>query len=316
MAVARDTDRLPPVIPATGATRTDWRRAVPPAAAFGWLRAGWRDFARRPGLSLFYGLLVFTVSVVVVFSIFNLGYDYILFPALSGFLVIAPLLATGLYEKSRRLAEGLPVTLADMMFVRIRSGGQIAFVGLLLCLLMVLWNRAAVILYALFFGLRPFPGLNDILPLLLATPRGWALLIVGGLIGGLFAAFSFAISVFAIPRLLDERSDALTAMGLSMALVWNNLPVMLTWAAIVVGLFALSVATGLIGLIVVFPVLGHATWHAFSTMSEPMAGSSIESSIDDPAAPGIRRAPSIETGGHRAHYDDGAAALLHGARGG
>jgi uncharacterized membrane protein len=153
-----------------------------------------------------------------------------------------------------------------MMFVPIRSGAQIVFVGLLLCLLMMLWNRAAVLLYALFFGLRPFPGLHDILPFLLGTPTGWALLIVGSLVGGLFAAFSFAISVFAIPRLLDERSDALTAMGQSMALVWNNLPVMLTWAAIVLSLFVLSVATGLIGLIIVFPVLGHATWHAFSTM--------------------------------------------------
>jgi uncharacterized membrane protein len=266
MSVARNTDKLPPVLPAIGATKTDWRRAVPPAVAFAWLRAGWHDFARRPGLSLAYGLLVFAVSVAVVATIFSLGYDYILFPALSGFLVVAPLMATGLYEKSRRLAAGLPVTLANMMFVPIRSGAQIVFVGLLLCLLMMLWNRAAVLLYALFFGLRPFPGLHDILPFLLGTPTGWALLIVGSLVGGLFAAFSFAISVFAIPRLLDEPVDALTAMGQSMALVWNNLPVMLTWAAIVLSLFVLSVATGLIGLIIVFPVLGHATWHAFSTM--------------------------------------------------
>ncbi|MGD9511648.1 MAG: DUF2189 domain-containing protein, partial [Geminicoccaceae bacterium] len=244
-----------------------------------------------------YGLLVFAVSVVVVASIHNLGYDYILFPALSGFLVIAPLAATGLYEKSRRLAEGLPVTLADMMFVRIRSGGQIVFVGLLLCLLMMLWNRAAVLLYALFFGLRPFAGLDDILPLLFGTPRGWALLVVGSLIGGLFAAFSFAISVFAIPRLLDERSDALTAMGLSMALVWSNLPVMLTWAAIVVVLFALSVATCLIGLIVVFPVLGHATWHAFATMRGPRPDGSIEPD------PGHTR--HLETGSQGAPNPDG-----------
>jgi uncharacterized membrane protein len=135
---------------------------------------------------------------------------------------------------------------------------------------MVLWNRAAVLLYALFFGLRPFPGLNDVLPILLKTPPGWALLIVGSLTGGLFAAFSFAVSVFAVPRLLNERTDALTAMGKSMALVWNNLSVMLTWAAIVVGLFALSMVTGLIGLIAVFPVLGHATWHAFLTMCGPL----------------------------------------------
>ncbi len=253
-------------MPPTGAVRTDWRRHVTPATAFAWLRAGWLDFRRRPGLSLIYGALVFAVSFLVIFSLFRFGHDYILLPALSGFLVVAPLAATGLYEKSRRLAAGEPVTLADMMFVRIRSGGQIVFVGLLLCMLMLLWNRAAVLLYALFFGMRPFPGLHDILPLLLHAPMGWALIGVGSLIGGLFAAFSFAISVFAIPRLLDEPVDALTAMGQSMALVWNNLPVMLAWGTIVVGLFGLSVVTGLIGLIVVFPVLGHATWHAYATM--------------------------------------------------
>ena len=113
--------------------------------------------------------------------------------------------------------------------------------------------------------------------ILLETPIGWTLLIVGSLIGGLFAAFSFAISVFAVPRLLAERTDALTSMGQSMALVWNNLPVMLTWAAIVVGLFTLSLATGLVGLFVIFPVLGHATWHAFTTMRGPLdAGEQLD----------------------------------------
>ena len=92
------------------------------------------------------------------------------------------------------------------------------------------------------------------------------MLIVGTAVGGLFAAFSFAISAFSIPMLLDERIDALTAMGTSMALVWNNLPVMLAWGAIVLALFVLGLATGLLGLIVVFPLLGHATWHAYRAM--------------------------------------------------
>jgi len=266
MALTRDKDvQLPPVLPPIHPAKTDWRRHVAPAAAFGWLGAGWRDFRRQPLLSLTYGILVFLVSFLMVFSLFRFGHDYILFPALSGFLVVAPLAATGLYEKSRRLSRGAPVTLSSMLFVRIGSGGQIVFVSLLLCLLMLLWNRAAVLLYALFFGLRPFPGLHDIVPML-TTPLGLGLLVVGSLIGGIFAAFSFAISVFAIPRLLDEKTDALTAMGESMAVVWNNLPVMLTWAAIVVGLFGLSVLTGLAGLIIVFPVLGHATWHAYAAM--------------------------------------------------
>jgi len=120
-----------------------------------------------------------------------------------------------------------------------------------------------VLIYALFCGLVPFPSLEHIAPMLFTTPVGWAMLIVGSAVGGLFAAFSFAISAFSIPMMLDRRVDALTAMGSSMALVWNNLPVMLTWGAIVLALFLLSLATGMLGLIIVFPLLGHGTWHAY-----------------------------------------------------
>jgi uncharacterized membrane protein len=102
---------------------------------------------------------------------------------------------------------------------------------------------------------------------LVTTPYGWAMALVGTMVGGLFAAFAFAISVFAMPMLLDRKTDALTAMGTSMALVWNNLLPMIAWGAMVLGLFALSVATGLIGTIVIFPLLGHATWHAYRAIA-------------------------------------------------
>ena len=238
-------------------------RRLAPATAGRWLAAGWRDLIVRPASSLAYGLLVFIVSLAVVAGLVAFGWDYILLPALAGFMVVGPLLAIGLYEKSRRIAAGAPVSLAGMVFIRPVAGGQILFTGVLLCLLMLLWMRAAVILYALFFGLLPFPGLDHVTTILFTTPTGWALLIVGTVVGALFAAFSFAISAFSIPMQLEERVDALTAMGTSMALVWNNLPVMLTWGAIVLGLFLLSLATGLLGLIVVFPLLGHGTWHAY-----------------------------------------------------
>jgi uncharacterized membrane protein len=257
---------IPTVVPPLP-TQNRWRRSLAPADAFTWLGKGWRDLTVQPASSLSYGLIIFLVSIAIVAGLFWLGWDYILFPALAGFMVVGPILAIGLYEKSRRLAAGLPVGLAQMIFVQPKSGGQVLFAGVLLCLLMMTWMRAAVIIYALFFGLRPFPGLDHIASMLFTTSGGWAMLVVGSAVGGLFAAFSFAISAFSIPMLLNERVDALTAMGTSTALVWNNLPVMLTWGAIVLALILLALATGLVGLIVVFPVLGHGTWHAYRAIS-------------------------------------------------
>lgn len=242
------------------------RRNLPMSAAFGWLAAGWRDLWRDPGPSLVYGLVVFLLSAAVVFGLFWLKLDYILFPALAGFMVVGPLLAVGLYQKSRDLEAGRPVSLRRMLLIRAESRGQIWFAGALLCVLMLLWVRAATIIYALFFGLRAFPGLEDVTAMLTGTPYGWAMLGVGTAVGGLFAAFSFAISCFGIPRLLDEDVDAFTAMGSSIAMVGNNLPVMLAWGAIVMVLCGLALATGLIGLIIIFPLLGHASWHAYKAI--------------------------------------------------
>lgn len=239
------------------------RRNLPAGAAFGWLARGWRDLWRFPLPSLAYGLMVFVVSLAVIWGLFFFRLDYILFPALAGFMVVGPLVAIGLYGKSRDIEQGRRPGLASMILVRAESGAQVWFTGAILSLLMLVWMRAAVIIYALFFGLRPFPGLGDVVSMLLTTPEGWGMLAVGTAAGGLFAAFSFAISTFAIPMLLAERTDAFTAMGTSISLVWNNLTVMLAWGAIVLALFVLSLATGLVGLIVIFPLLGHATWHSY-----------------------------------------------------
>lgn len=246
-----------------------WQRHLPNTIGFVWLRAGWRDMAAQPALSLGYGLGMFVVSVAVIALIVAYQRDYALFPALTGFLIVGPLFALGLYEKSRLRERGERITLRQMLYVKPAAGAQIYFIGVLLCLLMVLWIRAAVLIYALFFGVRPFPGLELLASFLVSEPIGWALLLVGSVVGGLFAAFAFAISVFSIPMLLDKRVDALTAMGSSTALVWNNLWPMIVWGGIVLVLFALCAATGLLALIAVFPLVGHATWHAYRTVSLP-----------------------------------------------
>lgn len=259
---------IPPVVPPLP-VESRFARHLPASAAFTWLSAGWRDLTIQPLPSLGYGLLVLLLSAGIVAGLWFLGWDYVLFPALAGFLVFAPTLAIGLYEKSRALELGERISLARMAFPRPASGGQILFTGALLCGLMLLWMRAAIIVYALFFGVTPFPGLNHVAEMLFSTPTGLAMLGVGSFVGALFAAFSFAISAFSLPMMLDRKVDALTAMGQSWALVVNNLGPMLVWGGLVLALFLLSLATGLVGLVVIFPLLGHATWHAYKAVRPP-----------------------------------------------
>jgi len=243
-----------------------WKRNLAAGAPLRWLSLGWKDLWIKPIPSLLYGLLVCVASIAFIGYMFRTGRDYFLFPALSGFLIVGPIIASGLYLKSRNLELGEPFSFSTMVSVRPKAGAQVFFTGMLLVMLILLWMRAAVLVYALFFGLQPFPGLDKIATMLLTTPTGWAMLFVGGFVGSLFAGFAFAISVFSIPMLLDRQIDAFTAMGISTTMVWNNLRVTTTWGAIVLALFLACLATGLLGLIVIFPWLGHATWHAYREM--------------------------------------------------
>jgi uncharacterized membrane protein len=242
------------------------QRHLPISAAFRWLGEGWRDLVTAPGPSLAYGLFVFLISALYVGAMIALNWGYLLFPALAGFMIVGPVLAVGLYEVSRAREQGRRLSIADAVRFRPHSFAQVFFAGLLLSLVMLLWMRAAVLIYALFFGYRGFPGVDHLIPLLIGTPLGLAMVITGTLIGALFAAFGFASSVFSIPMLVEEPTDVLTAMGTSIAIVWNNLRVMIAWGVIVLVLFVISVATGFLGLIIVFPLLGYGTWHAYRAM--------------------------------------------------
>ena len=252
---------IPPLVPPLPVANP-YDRQLPPTAAFAWLRAGWRDLMVDPGFGLVRGAIVFLISAAIVAGLVLAEWDYVLLPSLAGFLIFGPAMAIGLYDKSRAIERGETKRKLIPM-LKGKTGIQIMFIGALLCGLVLLWVRAAILIYALFFGIRPFPGSDEILPMLFTTTTGWAMLLVGTVSGALFAAFAFAISAFSIPMLLDRRVDALTAMGTSWALVWNNLRAMLVWGALVLALFLASLATGLLGLIIVFPWLGHATWHAY-----------------------------------------------------
>lgn len=245
----------------------DFERDLTLLAPFEWLKLGVRDTLASPVSSLTYGLAVFLISAAIVGALFRYDFSYILFPLIAGFMILGPMFAIGLYGKSKLLAEGAAtVTTFDMMAVKAKSPGQLLFVGLFLMLLMTFWLRAAVMLYALFFGLEPFGTFEETVNTLLFTTNGQSLLLVGSVVGGILAAFAFSLSAFSIPMLMNERKDTMSAMALSVVMAWTNRPVVFVWGCIVLALFTVSVLTAFVGLIVIYPILGHGTWHAYKAV--------------------------------------------------
>lgn len=242
-------------------------RNLPRDAALDWLLAGLADVRAQPVPSLVYGLGLTAISYAALFVLYSTGLLYLALPAIAGFLIVGPFLAIGLYEKSRRRAEGKTTSLGKMLLARPAAGGQLAYAGLFLGLLILLWLRAADLLYALYFGLRPFLGVEQTLVDIFTTFYGLSLFVVGCLVGGIFAAFAFAVSLFSVPMLVAEKRDALTAMGKSFAMTTQNLRVTLVWGFIVAVGLGISFMTGLLALPLIFPVLGHGTWHAYRAIS-------------------------------------------------
>ncbi len=233
-----------------------------------WLAAGWRDIWRAPSVSLTYGTIFTVVSLILTGGLFVTDLEYLLPPLAAGFMLVGPMLAVGLYETSRRLEAGEPVTLASALFVATRSPAQLAFLGVVLALALLAWMRVASLLFALFFGTLDFPPLEQILPLLFFSWEGLGLLIVGSAVGGLIAIAVFAISVVSVPMLMMHDIDAITAMIISARAVRRNLAVLTLWGWLIVVLTGFGLIPGFLGLIVTFPLVGHATWHAYKDLIE------------------------------------------------
>ncbi len=248
-------------------------RLIPFDAPWAWLASGWRDMCHTPALSLGYGAAFALAAAALAASLFARDLQAI-FPVLAGgFLIVGPLAAVGLYEASRRLAVGETVRIVDMLSASKGARGQLLYFGAMLLFAYLLWVRIALLLLALFLGATTLPPPAEFMQLLLFTPAGLGLLIVGSIVGGAIAAVIFAVSAVSVPMLLVRRTDVVTAARASIAAIVQNPKPMALWAALVVALMAAGFATLLAGLVVVFPLIGHATWHAYADIYGPLTAS-------------------------------------------
>ncbi len=237
------------------------------------LRAGCSDFLARPVMSGFFGLFYAVVGILFVWILVWLGKIWMIIPAVVGFPLVAPFAAAGLYEMSRRLQNhesfGWTEILTVMAHQRKREMGWMAFVTLFV---FWVWIYQVRLWLAIILQDASFSDLGGFLNTVFFTPAGWTFLAVGTCIGAFLSAVLFAVTVIAMPLLLDRETNFVTAMITSVRVVAENPAVMLSWAAIISVTLLLSMAPAFLGLIFVLPILGHTTWHLYQRAVPPAEG--------------------------------------------
>lgn len=233
---------------------------------FAWLGAGWRDFRRAPGIGLFYGGC-FALMGWLLLKVFEYSPAWTL--ALSaGFLLVGPFLCLGLYEASRRLERGERPDFGESLTAWDTRMGTMAIFGTVLLVLEMVWARASLVVFALSFdGMPDFKGSL----VRLVDPENIEFIIAYTAVGSIFAGMIYAVSVVSMPMILDRQTDAISAGLTSIRLCLAQPFVMLLWGALITLLVALAMLPGFLGLLVVGPVLGHASWHAYRAAVAPQA---------------------------------------------
>jgi uncharacterized membrane protein len=230
-----------------------------------WLRLGLHDMRYAGFSSLFYGV-IFAAAGIIMHTVF-IEASWLLAALTSGFLLVGPFLAMGLYDLSRRMELGEePNLLPTLTAWRLNLINVAIFAGVLVIVLLI-WARASLVIFALFFQ-GGLPTFMEIVQAVIAFKQP-TFAIVYFAVGGFFAAFVFAVSVVAIPLMADRKTDAVTAALTSLISVIRNPLPMSLWAFCIVVMTAVGFATYFIGLIIAMPIIGHATWHAYRDLIEP-----------------------------------------------
>ena len=235
------------------------------------LKKGIADFRAAPLYGLFFGGFFAAGGVAIVFFLNVLNIVWLILPIMIAFPLIGPFAATGLYEVSRKLSNNEAIAWKDILLTvfeqRERQTGWIAFVVLFI---FWVWIYLVRVLIAIFMGFGAPSTISGFVDVVLTTSNGMAFLATGTVIGGVLALILFSATVISMPLILDTELDFVTAMITSFKTVVKSPLPMLGWGIIITFLAMLAMVPMFLGLVVIFPVLGHATWHLYKAATRPV----------------------------------------------
>lgn len=239
-------------------------RDVPMEQPLQWLKRGWGDLTSCPTASLFYGFCFVGGGALMVLALGGAP-EYIA-AVTSGFLILGPFFAIGLYEISRRHEKQQPCSLVPTLMAWKGNAGNLGIFTAVLLVIFMVWARASMVAFALFYS-GEMPTMSGFLRHVISTDHIGFLLAYFA-IGGIFALIAFAISLITIPLMLDRNLDAITASITSVRALFANPAAMFVWAGLIALLGGLGLVTFLAGMLIAGPILGHATWHAYRDLVE------------------------------------------------
>ena len=230
-----------------------------------WIASGWNDFKRTPGVSVAYGGIFFVASILLTLLVFSSDFFFLVPPLTAGFFLVAPILGVFLYDLSRKLEKGEPAGFKETCKNCKQNPFNLVVMGLVLMMVLVFWMMIANIVFAVFFS-GVVLTFENFIPTLFLSGDSPAFLAAGIISGGIIALGVFTITAISIPMLIDRDTNVLSAIATSyQAMVKNPRPLLL-WASLIVMFVCIGVVTFYIGFIVAMPVIGYATWHAYSDL--------------------------------------------------
>jgi uncharacterized membrane protein len=261
-------------------------RKITPRDLVDALAKGFDDFTAMPTHALFVSLIYPIAGLIIAIAASGTNLLWLFYPMATGFALIGPVAAVGLYELSRRREQGLATDWSHAFdLLQAESFRSIAALGLVLLLLFGIWIAVAQTIYWAYFGYAVPESVDAFVRQVLTTDAGHRMILVGNAVGFLFAVVAFAISVVAFPLLIDRRVSAAAAAATSIKAVARNPITMALWGLIVAVALLLGSLPFFVGLAIVVPVLGHATWHLYRKVVVP----DLAPREAEPPRPGVER---------------------------